>query len=675
MAKLIIWDKDQAKRELSKRLQASRDARKNFEYQWQENERAVFNTRGGQSASPNLSVSFQSEVELGITDIDQSQSDVGVNYVYKNYRFLHSQMSANPPSAVPRPTTNDPSDRRKADAADRLIRHALRKYNLQEEMDRSCGATLLYGTSFLKTVFDPDKGEPMDFDESTGEITMDGDFDFYPPSAWDIYADPDARKWEDVRFVFERFLMPWEEAMHRFGEAYEELLKKNRIQEDQAKNEYGARSALTTKSFDVVELFQYWETGLPVNGFQGRFCWCTKEGEVLGEVGPNPFRFAPPAIPDPMDKTAEPKNLPPRAYLPYHILTDVDIPDTYWGKASIAYQAPLQDLYNRLMNVTLDNLQAHGVARMILPEGTEIADDSITNSPWDIIKMTGTQPPSFMEPMPLPAAITELQQLVRAGIDDMAGVNESMFGQQSREQSGFSMQYATNQGNMIRRRLFNKYVLFVESVFKAYLNMVRKHWSEPRMISVLGKEKALESAYVKGTDIDGGFDLVVEYGTSLSLDPTMRRQELMQMYPFFKEAGIEPRRILQLVRLNEIDGAYDLSQMAADRQREVFEEILATGEYQPPRLLQDHLNMLKYCEEYLMTAEFKHLEPAFQVLIERHVTERQQIAAQAAAGGAGAGQQPNAAGGPAPSLPVTAPAAQPQPASPAPTAAPPINNG
>jgi len=38
----------------------------------------------------------------------------------------------------------------------------------------------------------------------------------------------------------------------------------------------------------------------------------------------------------------------------------------------------------------------------------------------------------------------------------MAGVNDSMFGQQKREQSGFSMQYATNQGKMVRRRLFNK---------------------------------------------------------------------------------------------------------------------------------------------------------------------------------------------------------------------------
>ena len=43
-------------------------------------------------------------------------------------------------------------------------------------------------------------------------------------------------------------------------------------------------------------------------------------------------------------------------------------------------------------------------------------------------------------------------------------VNESMFGQSSRETAGFTMQYATNQGNVIRRRLFNKYVLLTEAV-------------------------------------------------------------------------------------------------------------------------------------------------------------------------------------------------------------------
>ena len=152
-------------------------------------------------------------------------------------------------------------------------------------------------------------------------------------------------------------------------------------------------------------------------------------------------------------------------------------------------------------------------------------------------------------------------------MDDMAGVNESMFGQQSWEQSGYSMQYATQQGDMIRHRLFVKYTKLVEDVYKAYLNMVRKYWNTEHTIHVLGKEKAFEALDIQGADIEGGFDLVVEYGTSVSLDPVARKQEILTLMPVFEKAGMSPRSILSMLKMNELDGLLDRVQMANDRQR------------------------------------------------------------------------------------------------------------
>jgi hypothetical protein len=345
------------------------------------------------------------------------------------------------------------------------------------------------------------------------------------------------------------------------------------------------------------------------------------------------------------------KDLPATAYLPYHILTDIDVGGAVWGRSFIAYEAPLQATYNRILSSLLDCVQAHGVTRVLLPEGAEIADKAITNSPWDIVRYTGNREPSFMEPMPFPPAAADLLQLVKQGGDDMAAVNESMFGQQSREQSGFSMQYATNQGNMIRRRLFDKYVTLVEHVYKAYLNLIRRYWTEPRTILVLGKEKAFESIDIQGADIDGGFDLIVEYGASLSLDPTSRRQELLQLLPLFQQAETDPaaKKILSMLRLNELEGMYDRIQLAADRQREIFEEMIASDIYIPPAEAEDDVNMLAWAADYRMSAEFKYLTPEHQALILRHIKERSMKVAQA--GGAGPGQ-PGAGGGAPGELPV-----------------------
>jgi len=650
--KLNVWaTPDQAQLELNRRLKNAIQARINIERGWREAERIVFTIQ-------NVDETGAEKVALGdgtgVDDAFTSQPRVSVNTSFKNYRFLHSQMSANPPSVVCRPTSGDLHDIRAADAADRLIRYAIRKHKLQEVQDRATGHALLYGTSFVKTFWNSDLGDVLEFNPETGDILTEGEIDFCVPVPWNIFVDPDAETWEKVRFVFEKMHLPYDEACLMFPtkqDLIDRLRKKSAsaTQPSQPLESEPQPTFLQQHHFDVIEIYQYWEKGLPINGMQGRFCYCSSEGELLStEVVASPFRFAPlkkgSKLGDNMEQGFE------IAYLPYSIMTDVDNPTGIWGRSTVVYQSPLQDIHNALMNTMIENARAHGVARLLMHEDTAIADDSITNSPYDIVRWTGSREPSYQAPMALPAVMNDLVQLMSKGIDDMAGVNESMFGQQSREQSGFSMQYATNQGNMIRRRLFNKYTLLVESMFKNYLSLVRRHWDVEHTIYVLGKEKAFEALDIKGADIQSGFDLVVEYGASLSLDPVSRRQELITMMPLFEKAGVDPRDLLRLVKLSELEGAYDIVQLAADRQQEIFDEMLATGKSIPARDMQDHENMLKYAYGYLMGASFRDLSPEVKQLIEKHIKEREQMLSSKGAGAGGAG----AGGGMPGAMPVSA---------------------
>lgn len=644
MAFLQVWTEERAKKELQQRLSQSMQSRRKVENQWERNERTVFNRGGPVGSASDISLSFDSDLQV-MDSPDNSETNIGTNYSLKNLRLIHAQMSANPPSVVPRPTSNDPEDRRRADASDRLVRYGMRQYSMQERQDLVNLNTLIYGSGFAKYCWDKDAGELIDIDEKTGELTMDGDYSYTVPSVWNIYLDAEATTWDEVRYVFERIVMPYEQACFMYP-GKEEILKKYRIQNGQTVNNQntGRNSGTLEKYYyDSVELYQYWEKGLPVNGLLGRFCVCTVNGELVTELEANPESYNPPKIDKDLNKT----KVLPKAVLPFGILTDLDVPGQVWGKSSIEFAANMQDNLNRTDSVILENCKAHGVARLILPEGAEVADDSITNSPYDIIKMTGSMPAHFMGPMPLPEAMTEIRETMRAGIDDMFGVNESMFGQQSREQSGFSMQYATNQGNMIRRRLFNKYVLFVEQVYKRFLMIIQKHWDTPRTIHVLGKEKAFEAVDIKGADIEGGYDLVVEYGTSFSLDPITRREEILTLVPLFKEAGMETRQLMTLLKLNELPNAFDELQLAEDRQREIFEEMIASGMYIPPRELQDHQNMLMFAYRYVMTTEYKYLTEEEQALIDRHIKEREAEAAKQAAANQTAPSMEPAAAAPA----------------------------
>lgn len=666
--KITTWTPGQAKQILSKRYRNCLDSRRWLEDRWEQAERAVYTGRSG-GRGVAMSPSMDSNFSTALPGPDTSSADLAMDYVFKNIRFIHAQMSANPPSVVMRPTSSDQDDRRKADAADRVVRYAIRHYSLQENVDRLTLQTLTYGTGILKFVWDSTRGDITAVDDQTGEIELEGDISITVPHIWNIHIDPDAENEQDVKFIFEELYLDYEEACARWPNK-EDLLKANLVTGGDKENfspySTGRKSLLRTDKYNVVKLLEYWEVGTPTNGYLGRYSIITPDGDEIEPVRPNPHRFVKFGsvskildldIPDEVKERRIAK-LPQVAALPYTLLTDIDVPSRVWGRSVIDYVANLQNTLNQLDSATLDNIQAHGVARLILPQSADIAEGSITNTPWDVVKITGSMPPHFMEVPQLMPEMTGLRTNLLQGINDVMGVNESMFGQQSRETAGTAMQYATNQGNLIRRRLFNKYVFTVESLYKGILNLIRKHWTTERTIHVLGKEKALEAIDLKGADIDGGYDIVGEYGVSLSLDPMTRREEILQLQPMFEKAGIPTRVSLKMLKLNELEGMYDLLQLAEDRQNEYFQEMIATGRYIPPQEMEDHENMLAWALTYRMTTDFKYIDPTLQALLLQHMKDRAQLAATEKAGLTqpvpGTGTPGPAPSGPAGPLPVSA---------------------
>jgi hypothetical protein len=97
---------------------------------------------------------------------------------------------------------------------------------------------------------------------------------------------------------------------------------------------------------------------------------------------------------------------------------------------------------------------------------------------------------------------------------------------------------------------------------------------------------------------------------------------------------------------------YDRLALAENRQREIFDEMTATGRYLPPEDLLDHENMISWALEYFMTQEFQSLEQQFKELCKQHIRDRVQLAAQEKA--ALQGPPPGATPGPVPQPPMPA---------------------
>lgn len=655
MNKIISWDSKTAQKELAKRLREAEEYRRRFEGFWEINEQMIFDSEGGMNPYP---ASAHPDFGYNNGNLDTAGANQNSAYAFRNLNFIHSQMSANPPTVVAEPTTTDPDDRLAALAADRLVWHGRTTYKMANCVDMFTLNTLVYGTGYLKLIWNSSLGEIIDIDEN-GQLQLEGDIDINIPKVWNVYIDPHAEKTKNVRYIFEKIYMEVEHAKAKWPE-HAEILEKAASANKTNPSGYGVLDE--SKPGREVEIYEYWERGLPENGYDGRYGLCLKDGKVLGKVQPNPHRFlAAETVRKIKQKyanlgeaviKAKLAQIPQKAELPYHILTHVDIPNTVYGKSVLDYVAPIQANLNRIMMTALDNAAAHGAINMVLTEGSEIDEDALSNSSFRVIKISGQVGPYNLQ---MPALLGDLGPMMdreRQQIDDIMGVNDSQFGNMKRETSNAALQSAAAQGSMIRRRLFNKYTEVTEDIYRQFLKLVRKHIDIDRLYHIIGKEHPLEALEVKTMDLDGGYDLKVSYGASFSLDPLTRRGEIMQLMPFFKETGVPQSTIVDMLQLNELRGMYDKNRVAKERQMEIVDEMLETQMYIAPQPNQDHVNMLAALLEYVMTREFFNLDDDSKVLIQQHIEDRKQLAAAESSPPPAAGPVGPAGGMAPPGLPL-----------------------
>jgi hypothetical protein len=625
--KVISWTPEEAEHALKKRFSKCQRIRKErWESQWKTNEALLF---GNGKGPINTTLSFRSLAEVFASEsVGSSSGSLHIPQVMRNVRILHSQLSANPPSALAEALSNEIEDQHAAKVANHLINYGIYKYKWQEKIDLVTLACQVYGTGFGKCVFDGAKGELLNFDESSGIVQMTGDMSVKPVLLWNMYIDADAECWDDVKYTFERHMFSFEEAMSRFPQ-YKEKLEQIAVDAGEHPMDFdgfvrGEKGLESSRMDDmenaIIPILEYYEKASPVNGMAGRHCFCLTDGTVLGEMKASPI--------------AEGK-------LPYSCLTDIDVPGEVYGKTPVDYAVRLSAVVDELDGMILENVEIHGSIHLVVFDGADIDEKSLTENPVDVIKVNGAanQAPFHLSPPPLTGDIYNLRNSTLAAIDAIMGVNEALKGEIPRELSGFAVQQAMNAANMSRRRLYNKYTMFTEDMWKLYLDSVEKNWTIKRKVLIVGKEDAAKVASYSGADLNGGFALKVSYGTMFSLDPAQRRQEILQAQPILEKAGITPKQIAKHLRYDDIEGVFDIVEIAEARQIEIFEKMIAgyhnSGQvkYIPASDMEVayHAEMAEAGYQYVMSNYFLEQPKEIKQAVYQHIREREEMAAKQAA--------------------------------------------
>lgn len=626
--KVTRWTEDKAQKELSKRFKRAVEYRKLFEGQWKTNEKYLFPVKRTNEESLG---SWSSTAELAqmIGNSAPDSNSITLPRIKKNVRYLHAQMSANPPSTVALPESSDESCRRAASAARHILKWGARQYMFQEVQDMASLSTIAFGTGISRLSQDPNAGRVKDYDETSGEVTMEGDICHKPVSVWDFWVGKESDSVRTMRETWIRHKMPLDEAIARWPDAIE-VLEESVINPNHDWQEWGEPGASTLARQDsekqadaekMVEVLEYHQKGDIFNAGKGYHCFHTADGKLVSELGENPE---------------------PNAGLPYSTMTDLDVPGHFWGKSTVDFAIPIMLVVDQIDTMVLDNLEAHGNIKLVVYESSEVNDDDLNTNPAQVIRVSGTaqQAPNNITMPSLAIDFYKLRENLLAAIDEIMGINEVIQGQFQKDMSGFSAQTAINAANLVRRRLFNKYTMFTETNAQLLIDNVRKHWDTKRKLPVVGTEETDNITELDKSDVEQGFILQTQYGQNFSLDPAMRREEIMQALPILEKAGINPKVVARMLKYNEVEGLFDEVEVARNRQLEIFQKMIEV--YNSASVIPDFsADKMKYAKhglmaeaamDYFMTREFLQLDPELKEAMYAHYDLRVKLEALQATG-------------------------------------------
>lgn len=167
----------------------------------------------------------------------------------------------------------------------------------------------------------------------------------------------------------------------------------------------------------------------------------------------------------------------------------------------------------------------------------------------------------------------------------------------------------------------------LRAVFKETIKIIHKHYTEDRVVAIMGKERSWQAmSYKQFFKKDLNFDISVSIGEQLPVSPISRLNMVLKMAQFGLYADKEnPAEALRkLAKLESYD--FDDIDQHTDKQNWEIEQII-TGESNPGVApWDDQLKHIKVLISYINTRDFERLDNKKRQLIMAHLGQHTELA-------------------------------------------------
>lgn len=445
------------------------------------------------------------------------KSRIHVNKILPTIQNRLARLCKNPPKYDVMPESNSTSDKEAARLGVQILGALWEKLSLNEKRLWLTMWVQQCGHAYMKVSWDTEAGQflrnPLD-----GNFEYEGDVRNDVVSAFEIFPNPVAKSWDDVKrsWLVHAKVRPLDYFRSHYG-AKGKLVKEEdawllSVQYEQRINSMNSRgsSESNTLKNSAIELCKY---------------------EARSKKHPNGRMIV---VANGI--LLEDKELPV-GEIPFAKFDDVIVGGKYYSEAIITHLRPVQDQYNQTIRRRARWVNKLVAGKYASPRGSGLMSEALNDDSGEVVyfdPVPGT--PEGGKPTPIqvpniPAFAYQEDERLDGIFNDISGIGEVSRGTlPSASIPAIGMQLLTEQDDTRIGVMIEQHERAWAEVGSLDLKYVEKFYVTPRKLKMAGENLQYTVKEVTGSQIAGNTDVIVKRGSTLPGSKVLNRQEILNTY-------------------------------------------------------------------------------------------------------------------------------------------------
>ena len=432
---------------------------------------------------------------------------IKVNHFRNLLEHIQTLSITDRPAWQPQSVNSDSKSQKQCIIAEGVLDYFMREKRIERHLRDATRNALLMTEGFVMEEWDTSSGEALATDQETGHTRHDGDIHYCSLEPVDVVRDPNLKSFSQRSWLIVRTYENKYDLAKRFPEYAEEITAQT--EGVTADNHYlGGQFLDRSTESDQIPVLTFFHVKSPAVP-AGRQMTMLTDGTVLTD-GVLLYKHIPVHRISPSDQVGSPMGM------------------------SVSFDLlPLQEMLDAHFTTILSINENYGIPKVLLPIGSEIIADSVSNGFQSISYNPQAGKPEILVMPIAPPGLFQAMKVLQEDMETISGVNSVSRGNpEASLKSGSALALVQSMAIQFHAPLQQSYIQLLEDVGTATIDILKDYADSPRIIQIAGKRnKGIIQQSFSNQDIDSISRVQVQVGNPLAKTVSGRlsiAQDLLQ---------------------------------------------------------------------------------------------------------------------------------------------------